>query len=287
MIELMPTFTELPVAEILVPDDRLRGVTEPGVAALMEMIGTYAFTTPITVRRTGGQNVLIDGAHRLEAMTRLGHASIAVRAYDCSAAEARGLEIGGNLAGAAMSVLDDAVFLAAWKRLHEQEHPETRGGIAGALARHGLQRNYNSFAEIIAEKRSISTRQVRKMVAAGEVLGTEEVRSLRNGKRRITLSDIQQIATIVTGGERRAVVDALAGGTAKNAAAARSVWKVQQTGGSTPLKTPVEAEFLALKSAWTRASEAARKRFCTEHSKDIWMAQNKGLPRPPNDEAPE
>ena len=93
----LPTFTDLPIAAITVPDDRLRPISEAKVAALMQVIGEGLFLGAITVRRSGKTNSLIDGAHRLEAMLRLGAATIRADVLDCNEGEARRLEITGNI----------------------------------------------------------------------------------------------------------------------------------------------------------------------------------------------
>lgn len=97
MVERMPSITDLPIAEITVPKDRLRPVSEAKVAALMQVIGEGVFLGAITVRRAGKINALIDGAHRLEAMSRLGRETIPADVLTCNASEARRMEITGNI----------------------------------------------------------------------------------------------------------------------------------------------------------------------------------------------
>lgn len=264
--ELLPTITELSVAEITV-GQRLRPFSEAEVLALVDLMAEFGQTTPIIVRRTKKGFVLVDGLHRLEATKRSGLETIPVRAYRMTDADAQLLETSQNLVGG-LSPLDDAVFLAAWKRAHLAKHPETAQGVAGALARHGLQANSSSFAEIVAAKRAVGVRQVQKIIAAGEKLGVDSAR-LRQAKNPITLKDLIDISKIGDVTERYSVVDALIGGTAKSAAEARRTWAAKEKGEEPAVKDPVEAAFIALSKAWARAPMAAKRRFFHEHSKEI------------------
>ena len=85
----LPSFTDLPIADITVLTDRLRPLSEAKVAALLQVIGEGVFLGAVTVRRAGKVNTLIDGAHRLEAMRRLGRETIRADVLDCNAGEAR------------------------------------------------------------------------------------------------------------------------------------------------------------------------------------------------------
>jgi ParB family chromosome partitioning protein len=210
-VKKLPTFTALPVAEITVPETRLRPVSEAKVAALMQVIGAGVFLGAITVRRAGTVNTLIDGAHRLEAMTRLGRETIAVDVLECTAAEARQMEITGNLT-AGMTPIQDAIFLGVYQEEYEKAHPETKRGVAGGLARQGQQRANIPFAELIAESRQITQSQVRKIVAAGRALTVAERAALQAVPHRIAISEIEKLGKIGEDGQRaRAVGSLLAG----------------------------------------------------------------------------
>lgn len=262
MPDLVKTITELPVGDIAI-GSRLRPVSEAEVAALVELMSEFGQTTPILVRKKKAGFFLIDGMHRLEATKRAGLPTIPVRVYEMTDTDARLLEASQNLVGG-MSPLDDAVFLAAWKRAYLEKHPETAGGVAGALAKHGLQANSSSFAEIVAAKRAISVRQVQKVIAAGEKLQPGEPHQLRKAPRPITLADLAEISKIGEATERYDVVAALSEGRAKSAAEARRVYRARMGGVQPTVQDPVEVQFLALLNAWNRASAAARKRFRDE-----------------------
>ncbi len=277
--------TKLPMTDVAITSidegglwpnqDRLRPVGEANVAALVHVISEYGFTVPILLRKAQGGLHLIDGAHRLAAMKQLGAATIPAMIIQCTSEQARALEASQNLAGASMSPLDDALFLAAYAKAYEVLHPETKGGVAGALARHGYATEISSFAEIIAEKRAITPRRVRMIVAAGRNITRAEADQLRTGTRKVTITDIVDIGKIGDEVERVQVVLKLAGGNAKTAAAARRQYRAE-VDGAVIVPNANDAAFNALANAWGRAPVAVRKRFCLEFGREIWEAQNKG-----------
>lgn len=283
---LAPDLTKLPMTDVAITaidegglwpqNDRLRPVSEATVRALVHVIEQHGFTVPILLRKTRGGLNLIDGAHRLAAMKRVGASTIPAMIIECTSEEARALEASQNLAVASMSPLDDALFLAAYAKAYEVLHPETKGGVKGGLARQGLATELSSFAEIIAEKRSITTRQVRKIVAAGRNITRTEADHLRDANRKVTLKDIEDIGKIGDEAERVQVVLKLAGGNAKTAAAARRMLRAE-AGGEVVMNAK-DAAFNALINAWRRAPTSVRKRFCLEAASEIWEAQNKGAP---------
>jgi ParB family transcriptional regulator, chromosome partitioning protein len=260
---IIQSITSAAIAEIEV-SDRLRPVAEPTVAALDFVIGEFGFTVPILVRKMKVGFRLIDGAHRLEVMKRRGEATIPVVAVTCTDEEARVLEGSQNLAGAAMSPLDEALFVAAFSDAYQKLHPETKRGVAGAFAKHGLATELSSFAEVIGEKRSISPRQVRNIARAGRMITKEEAAHLRTSPRKLTLKDIQDFGKIGAAVERQAVALRLSAGNAKSVAEARRSLRAE-SGDATPPEPPVEAQFKALSTLWSRTSAAARRRFADDH----------------------
>ncbi|EEX13695.1 ParB domain protein nuclease [Citreicella sp. SE45] len=138
MAEIIQSIAELRVDQIVVRD-RLRPVSEAGVAALTASISEMGvMKDPIHVRKVkhrGGEFVLMAGAHRLTAARELGWETIKVTCWTCTDDFARLMEIDDNLAGAELTALDTAVFLAERKRIYEKMNPQTRAGVAGAAAR--------------------------------------------------------------------------------------------------------------------------------------------------------
>ena len=257
-VKKLPTFTALPVAEITVPETRLRPVSEAKVTALMQVIEAGVFLGAITVRRVGTENVLIDGAHRLEAMTRLGRDTIAVDMLECTAAEARQMEITGNLT-AGMTPIQDAIFLGVYQAEYEKLHPETRRGVAGGLARQGQQHASAHFAELVAETRQISPGQVRRVIAAGRALTVAERAALQAVPHRIAISEIEKLGKIGEDGQRARAVGSLLAG--KRVADALRAEKAGAKDAEAADDAKVEAAFKALSTAWNRAPMAARRRF--------------------------
>ena len=234
MANILSTITELPVADINVRD-RLRPVSDAGVQALIASIAELGhMKDPIHVRKVkhrGGEYVLMAGAHRLTAAHQLGWETIKVTCWDCTDDFARLMEIDDNLAGAELTALDTAVFLAARKRIYEKLHPETRAATGAEL----IAKRWHtadtmsavSFAQATAEKFGLTDRHVRRLILAGNALGPDEVRRLRAAKRPATLKDQMEIGKIGSPTERYHVVDCLAEGRTKNASAARKDWKAQ------------------------------------------------------------
>lgn len=278
---LSADLTKLPMTDVAIDQidegglwpntQRLRPVSEATVRALVHVIEQHGFTVPILLRKTQGGLNLIDGAHRLAAMKRLGSTTIPAMIIKCTSEEARALEASQNLAGASMSPLDDALFLAAYAKAYEVLHPETKGGVAGGLARQGLATELSSFADVIAEKRSISVRQVRKIVAAGRKITRDEAEHLRTATRKVTLKDVEDIGKIGDDDARAQVVLKLAAGQAKTAAAALRMQRAEV--GGAVVMTPKDAAFNALINAWRRAGPAVRRRFVQEAETEIAVAQ--------------
>jgi ParB family chromosome partitioning protein len=263
-VRKLPTFTALPVAEITVPSDRLRPISEAKVTALMKMIEAGVFLGAITVRRVGTVNTLIDGANRLEAVKRLGRETIAADVLDCNATEARQMEITGNLT-AGMTPIQDAIFLGVYQQEYEKLHPETRRGVAGGLARQGgNSTNFEhipnlSFAELVAETRQITLRQVQRVVAAGRALTVAERAALQSVPHRIAISEIEKLGKIGEDGLRARAVGSLLAG--KRVADALRAGKAGAKDAETADDAKVEAAFKALSTAWNRSPKAARRRF--------------------------
>ncbi|EEX15798.1 ParB domain protein nuclease [Citreicella sp. SE45] len=270
MAEIIQSIAELRVDQIVVRD-RLRPVSEAGVAALTASISEMGvMKDPVHVRKVkhrGGEFVLMAGAHRLTAARQLGWETVKVTCWTCTDDFARLMEIDDNLAGAELTALDTAVFLAERKRIYEKMNPQTRAGVAGAAARWDAS-DIVSFACSTAEKFGMSKRQVERIIASGAHLGPDEVRRLRSAPRPVTLKDLQDISKISETGERYHVVDCLAEGRTKNASGARKLWKAEQGEGPEPL-SPADRALARLLDAWDRAPKVARDRFLEERGDQL------------------
>ncbi|SDY54815.1 ParB/RepB/Spo0J family partition protein [Citreimonas salinaria] len=271
MAKDIDTFKEIPVAEIAILS-RIRAVSTDAVAALRQSYEDHGgFTTPIHVRKAKSGYELIDGAHRLTLANELGLETILARVWHCSQAEARFFETDANLAMAHLTPIGLARSLAARHDAYVKLHPETAGGVAGGLARHGQQRTEMSFADFVGAVLGVTPRQVRRIVSAGRTLAPDQAKALEAAPRRVSMNDLYQLSKINNTPERYAVVEALATGTAKNAATARRAYRADRGEGPAP-RDATEAGYLRLADAWCRANKAARRRFLEEHGDDVAAA---------------
>jgi ParB family chromosome partitioning protein len=240
--------------------ERLRPLTEAGVESLIASIAEIGFIKdPIHVRALkGGRHRLIAGAHRLEAARRLNWHMVTCRVWSGTGVTddwCRLMEVDDNLAGAEMDALDTAVFLAERKRLFLKRHPETAAGVAGAVARWDAN-DIESFASATAAKFGLSRRHVERLVKAGEAVLGEDADRLRNAPARPRLNDLLALAK-ADPAQRSAAIDAFASG------AVRRIGVALRAPAAAP-KDPVEEAFKALRLAWERAPEPARRRFVGE-----------------------
>ncbi|WP_417726203.1 ParB N-terminal domain-containing protein [Roseovarius sp.] len=266
MIERLSTIIELPVNTVRI-EDRLREVSPSGVATLVEAIRENGFVGRITVRRKKDGDYVLDGAHRLTAMRELGAETIPCDVVRCSDAEAAMFEIDGNLAGADMSTLDEAYFLARRREAVQKLHPELKQGIGGAAAR-WFQLNFSSLAQSIAEKRGVTERQVYRIMAAGSKLTARDYQLLRGAPKPIALADLIEIGKIEETVERYDVVEALAAGSAKSAKAARKAYRAARGDAPAPISDR-DQKLSRLLDAWDRAGKRERRAFLEERGAEV------------------
>lgn len=260
--DIAPVLQRVRLADVKV-DQRLRPVSQAGVQSILDSVAEIGrVKDPVHVRKTKAGLVLLAGGHRLAAYGALGIEEADAWVWSgITNDHARLIEIDDNLAGAEMGPLDTAVFLAARKAVYERLHPETKQGVAGALARHSATDTMSvaSFATTTAEKFGLSERHVFRMIAVGSSLSHDELRWLRASKAPIRLADLQALAKIGDRHERSQVCIGLSNG-AKSAADALRAHR-QQRDGEAPVNDPVEAAFIALSKVWARAPKEARRRF--------------------------
>ncbi|TRD18367.1 ParB/RepB/Spo0J family partition protein [Palleronia caenipelagi] len=270
--EQIKSVTALPVEGIHV-EDRLRDTSEAGVEAIMASIRDLGvMKDPIHVRKVRHQEnrlVLMAGAHRLEAAKRLGWDEVPATLWTCNDAFARLMEIDDNLASAELTPLDNAVFLAERKRLYEEEFPETRAGVAGALHKNCAtdMMSVAAFATTTAEKFGLSERHVRRMVSAGARITSDEARHLRQAPRPVTLADLQTIGGIPDDDRRAEVIRRMAVGEAKNASDALNAMKAEALGAM--IETPDDIMFRKLAGNWRRAGMRAKRRFVAQELTEL------------------
>ena len=238
-----------------------------GLIASIEELGLIKDEIIVRKIKRSGKLVLIAGAHRTEAARRKG-ILVPAKIYACNDDWAKLMEAHDNLANSELTALDLSIFLNAHQEVYHKLYPETRPGVAGANAKHGLQRNSSSFAEMVAEARGVTPRQVRKIIAAGASLSAQEVETLRAAKSPVTLKDMQDLSKIGDANERGFVCQALLAGDTRNVSAAR---KIFNAGGAVakPPRDHVDESFKAILQAWRRAPARARSRFVDDCKSEL------------------
>lgn len=157
----LPDFVELPIIQIVVPEDRARSHDPAWSKALAHIIAQQGLIHPITVRRVGEGWVLVSGLHRLRAFEALGLGMIPARLSQAASEDAARLEeVMENLGRNELNALDRCHHLAELKQVWERLHPETRAGVAGGKARQGSANEIFSFAAATAERIGLSQRAI-------------------------------------------------------------------------------------------------------------------------------
>lgn len=259
---------DVPIDEIDV-GERLRYVSAAaleGLEASVDDLGVVLDEIHLRrVRHQGNKLKLMAGGHRLALADRKGWNTIRAKIWDCSDDWAALVEVDDNLAHAELSPIELARFLAKRKAVYEKLHPEAKAGVAGGKARHGLAADIMSFAASVAEKRDLSERHVRRLIAAGEALTEEMVADLNVAqlvtKRPVGVTDLMALSKLDDPEERRRAV-----WTFCNATTLPTLKKAiaYSHGADKPAKDPVEDGFNALMAAWKRAPAAARRRFVSD-----------------------
>ena len=267
-----PTLQRITLADVATTG-RLRPVSQAGVASILASVSEIGrIKDPIHVRKKRDGLVLLAGGHRMAAYAELGILEVDAWVWaDITDDLARMIEIDDNLAGAEMCALDTAIFLAQRKEVYERLHPETKRGIAGALAKNSATDivSVACFATATAEKFGIDERHVRRLVAAGSKLAAPDIALLRAAPKAVSLKDLSELSKVGNAAERYEVVQGFAAGNFKKISDAVKARKAREAGVEPTLKDPVEEAFKALSTAWARAPMAAKRRFLDERTDEI------------------
>ncbi len=278
---------EIPLDDIDT-SNRLRPVSETAVKSLAHSIETQGLLSEIQVRKIKktGKLRLIAGGHRIAAFRALGHAAIPAKIWDCTDDWADLAEIDDNLAHAELNTLDLAVFLARRKEVYERAYPETKAATGADLVAKRWDTADNmsvvSFVTATADKMGVDERTIRRLVAAARTLGPREIKELRDAPKRVSLSDLQEIAKCGDPTDRYEICRALGDGTAKSA---KEVLARKKTPGSAA-KGPVETALGKLGDAFARAPKEARRRFVGDHRDELLELLGQEAPVE-SDETPE
>lgn len=130
---------DIPVADILIPKSRLRGIDEDHARARAVSMKEVGLLQAIVVRKTPPATkpfkpyTLVFGGHRLRGAEINQWKTIRAEIKDMTDLEASIIEIEENLSRRDLSALDRAVFIARRRELHIKQHGEiTPGGDQSA-----------------------------------------------------------------------------------------------------------------------------------------------------------
>lgn len=160
------------------------------------------------------------------------------------------IEVDANVAGAPLTPLDMAVFLAAHKELYDRENPEAAQGKAGAHGRWNAtdKMSVASFAANAAEVFSKGERQIFRLISVGEKLSKDEIAQLRKAPNKVQFKDLEHIAKCSEQADRSAICAALGAGEAKTA---KEVLDRKKAAGAA-VQSPLEQQVSKLKDAYGR-----------------------------------
>lgn len=146
------------------------------VRRLAESIKSDGLINPITINE---DHELIAGAHRLEAVKRLGWEDVAVTIVDKSGLEAEAVGIAENIYRNCYHFTEKGAMLRRLKGIHETLHPETRAGVAGGRARQNSASDKLSFAKDAADKTGESPRSIERLIQMDKNLTPEAKEAIR------------------------------------------------------------------------------------------------------------
>lgn len=116
---------------------------------------------------------LVAGRHRLEAFKAIGHKNIPASIITLGEMEQRIAAIDENLIRKVLTKLEEAKQLSERKKIYETLFPQTRRGVAGALAKHGSATDKMSFAADTASKTGQTERNVNRKINVYERIHPE------------------------------------------------------------------------------------------------------------------
>lgn len=154
-----------------------RSLNEDKVKWMAQSIEEIGLLNPITIDL---EYNLIAGAHRLEAVKRLGRDTIECNQVDLKGLQAELAEIDENLVRHNLNHIDEADQLLRRKEIYEELHPETRQGMRNGQTSKTETVSVletKSFAADTAAKTGITERAVRGKIQIAKNL-TPEVKAV-------------------------------------------------------------------------------------------------------------
>jgi ParB family chromosome partitioning protein len=183
--------------QVVVKDHAHR--TKLDIESLAESIGEIGQINPIAVKRVGSKYQVIAGRRRYTALKHLEKVTgkpqkVAVIVKDLDAIQEELVFIDENLMREDLSKDEFDETLFRRKQLFEQLHPETKKGVAGAVAKHSGKPGKSSFASDAASRLKTSKRTVEKAIARAE-RATDAVKAARK-KGELSPSKVDLLVTL-------------------------------------------------------------------------------------------
>jgi len=255
---------ELPVSRIVIPSDRARGLDQAWVGALAKVIEAQGLTNPITVREIQGEYVLVSGAHRLAAFQELGYEMIPARMSSAVNDDAARLEeVLENLARHELQAFDRCHHLYELKQVYERLYPETKAGVAGALAKHGSANEIFAFAESAAEATGLSRRSIELAVSIWRGLSEASKARIVGTDVARKQSDLRALAVEDETIQHRALNLYFEGSAASTIADAITLAR----GG--PLEPVPDKIYRTVEGNWQRFNLKQKRAFIALHREEI------------------
>ena len=166
-------------------------------AEIAQSIKEIGFLNPITVSK---DYYLIAGLNRLEAHKLLGLDEIECSVVNLSGIDAQIAEIDENLVRDDLTAWEQGVWLARRKELYLEKYPETKAGVAGAIAKHATAESAaaetKSFVESTAALTNESERTIRQNIQIATDLKefANDIADLPIADKKTELLDLSRIA---------------------------------------------------------------------------------------------
>lgn len=194
---------EIPIAAI---DDggRLRPVTDEAASKLAADIAERGLRQPIEVqKKTADRWLLVSGAHRLAGCRLLGWERIPAVVIPEGTMERRRDELLENLARREMTKLERCQYVAAFRELYIEQHPEARRG--GDRRSADFKTNGDSvWSEEAAERcPHMGPRSAQRYAAIGDSLDPDAADALRETDIADKLTELDALSRQTPERQRR------------------------------------------------------------------------------------
>ena len=162
---------------------------------------------------------LVAGRLRVEAYKIMGFKEIPASFVTLDEMHQRMAAIDENLIRKVLTKLEEAEQLSERKKIYEALYPETRRGVAGALAKHNGATDKISFAADVASKTGQTERNVNRKIALYDNLYPEVRELVRNSTIANNMSEIRRLCDFDFG-EQIEFAEMIHAGKAKSVACA-------------------------------------------------------------------